>query len=347
VASSSTPAYDCPADAALPDARYRHPIVQAPVGSVFCPALAAAVADAGGLGTLAVSWREADETRAVIEETTARTSGSVAVNVVLDERGAAIDPDRVLDVVLDSDVGAVSLSFGDPDGYVERCLDAGKTTPVTVGTDEQARAAVEAGADVVVAQGWGAGGHLQSDVATMALVLAVVDAVPDTPVVAAGGIGDGRGLAAALALGADGGWLGTRFVATAEANAHPRYKAAIAGASVTETRRSQLFDGGWPGRDHRTLRTDAVREWEQAGEPATGARPGEGETVAKTPDGDTIERYADVPPLPGMDGAVEKLPQYAGQSAGLTDKIESASAVVTDLVSEATAALEAAERRRL
>lgn len=324
-----------------------HPIVQAPVGSVSCPALAAAVADAGGLGTLAVSWRDPKETRAVIAETAARASGPVAANVVLDERGAAVDPDTLLDVVLDSDADAVSLSFGDPGEYVERCLDAGKTTLVTVGTADDARAAAEAGADVVVAQGWESGGHLQSDVATMALVPAVADAVPDTPVVAAGGIGDGRGVAAALALGADGVWLGTRFVATAEANAHPRYKAAIADASETETRRSQLFDGGWPGRDHRTLENGAVRSWERAGEPPSGERPGEGETIAETPDDETVERYSDLPPLPGMDGAVDDLPQYAGQSAGLTDRVESAGDVVEELVAEASAALDVAAARRV
>lgn len=319
-----------------------HPIVQAPVGSVSCPALAAAVSEAGGLGTLAVSWRDPDETRAVIEATRAKTAEPIAVNVVLDERGAAVDPDRVLDVILDSDADVVSLSFGDPDRYVERCLDAGKTVLVTVGTADAARKAAKAGADGIVAQGWEAGGHLQSEVATMPLVPAVVDAVPDTPVVAAGGIGDGRGLAAALALGADGVWLGTRFVATAEANAHPRYKAAIAGAAETETRRSQLFDGGWPGRDHRTLANEAVQSWEDAGEPPAGERPDEGETIAETPDGEQVEQYADLPPLPGMDGAVEKLPQYAGQSAGVTDSVDSAGGVVTELVVEATTALAAA-----
>lgn len=321
------------------------PIVQAPVGSVSCPALAAAVSDAGGLGTLAVSWRDPAEIRSVIEETTDRATGPIAANVVLDERGAAVEPDRALDAVLDTDADAVSLSFGDPDGYVRRCLDAGKTTLVTVGTAEEARAAVEAGADAVVAQGWESGGHLQSDVATMALVPSVVDAVPDTPVVAAGGIGDGRGVAAALALGADGVWLGTRFVATAEANAHPRYKAAIAGAAATDTRRSQLFDGGWPGRDHRTLENGTVREWEAAGEPPSGERPGEGETVAETPDGEPVARYDDLPPLPGMGGGVEALPQYAGQSAGLTGSVESAGDVVADLVARATAAIERAGGR--
>jgi nitronate monooxygenase len=317
-----------------------YPIVQAPIGSVSSPELAAAVSNAGGLGTLAVSWRDPEATRAVLAETAALTDGPFAANLVLDDRTAEYPIDEHLDAVLDTPVDIVSFSFGDPTPYVDRCLDADVTTMVTVGSAAEASAAAEAGAEVVVAQGWEAGGHLQSDVATMPLVPRVVDAVPETPVVAAGGVADGRGVAAALALGADGVWLGTRFVATREANAHPRYKEAVAGAAETDTRRTSLFDGGWPGRDHRTLENTTVQEWDEAGQPEPGDRPGEGETLARMDDERTVERYDDTPPLASMSGDVVELPQYAGQSAGLTATIEPAGDLVETLAAETRRAVD-------
>ncbi len=149
----------------------------------------------------------------------------------------------------------------------------------TVGDVAEARRAVDAGVDVIVAQGWEAGGHVRGEVATMALVPAVVDAVAPIPVVAAGGIGDGRGLAAVLMLGASAGWLGTRFVMSAEAPALPPYRDRLAAADATSTVYSSVFDGGWPDAPHRTLRNSTIEMWEAAGRPPPGERPGEGETI--------------------------------------------------------------------
>ncbi len=136
------------------------------------------------------------------------------------------------------------------------------------------------------------------------------------------------------ALGADGVWLGTRFVATREANAYPRYNEAVTGAAETDTRRTSLFDGGWPGRDHRTLENETVRAWDDAGQPEPGDRPGEGETLARTDEELTVERYDDTPPLAAMSGDVSELPQHAGQSAGLTETVEPAGEVVEALAAE-------------
>jgi nitronate monooxygenase len=326
-----------------------HPVVQAPIGSATCPELAAAVTDAGGLGHLAVTWRSLDDTRRVIGETREATDGPFAANLVLDERTTHLPTDEHLDAVLGAGAPVVSLSFGDPAPYVERIHDSDSTAMATVGSAAEARAAVEAGVDAVVAQGWEAGGHLQSDVATMPLVPRVVDAVDevsggDVPVVAAGGIADGRGVAAALALGADGAWLGTRFVATREANVVDDYRDRVAGAGETDTVRSDLFDGGWPGRDHRVLRNSTVEAWEAAGRPPPGERPGEGERVGTYPDGCPVERYDDGIPVSGSTGDTEAWALYAGQSAGGVDAVESAGEVVRALVAEAGAALRAAGR---
>ena len=108
---------------------------------------------------------------------------------------------------------------------------------------------------------------------------AVVDAVAPVPVVAAGGIADGRGLAAALALGAEAVWIGTRFVSATEADAHPLYRERLLAADADDTVYSTLFDGGWPDAPARTLRNPTIEAWEAAGRPAPGARPGEGDVI--------------------------------------------------------------------
>lgn len=302
------------------------PVVQAPVGSVSTPALAAAVTDAGGLGTLAMSWREASAIRRAYRTAADRTDGPIGVNVVLDGATGELPPEECLDACLDAGASVVSFSFGEADPYVERVHDAGGTALVTVGSANAARAAVDAGADVVVAQGAESGGHLQSDVATMALVPRVADAV-DVPVVAAGGISDGRGLAAALALGADGVWLGTRFVATRESAAHDAYRDRLLDSEATATRRTEQFDRGWPDQPHRVVETGATH-----GTPT--------DPVAYTDEGERIEANADLPPLAGMSGDISALPHYAGQSVGGVTDAPSAGAVVDRLVAEAVTALD-------
>src|SRR5204862_1663663 len=123
---------------------------------------------------------------------------------------------------------------------------------------------VAAGGDIVVAQGWEAGGHVWGRVATMPLVPRVVDAVRPTPVVAAGGIADGRGVAAALVLGAAGAWLGTRFLASEEIFIHPDYRERVLRAAETDTSYTTLFDVGWEDAPHRTLRNRTLEAWEAA-----------------------------------------------------------------------------------
>src|SRR5581483_8595806 len=155
-------------------------------------------------------------------------------------------------------------------------------------------------ADVVVAQGWEAGGHVWGEVATLPLVPCVVDAVRPTPVIAAGGIADGRGVA----------------------------------ARETDTYYTTLFDGGWPDAPHRTLRNATVADWEAAGRPASGRRPGEGDVIATLPDGGPVARYSDVPPLPGMAGDLDRLVHYAGQSAGLVHRVQPAAEIVREIADE-------------
>jgi nitronate monooxygenase len=133
--------------------------------------------------------------------------------------------------------------------------------------------------------------------------------------------------------------MGTRFVATEEAAAHESYKMAICRAAETETVYSTLFDGGWPDAPHRTLWSSTTRRWDESGRPPSGRRPGEGEPIATRPNGDPILRYEDTIPLAGMEGDLEALALYAGQSAALVSRVMPAGELVTQLAEEAVAVI--------
>nr|WP_256375943.1 nitronate monooxygenase [Bradyrhizobium sp. WSM1743] len=187
--------------------------------------------------------------------------------------------------------------------------------------------------------GWEAGGHVRGTVATMPLVPNVVDAVSPVPVVAAGGIADGRGLAAALALGAAGAWIGTRFLASHEATIHTRYRERLLQASENDTiYLENLFDIRWPNAPHRTLRNQTVEAWEAAGRPTTGKRPGEGEVIATSRIG-PIVRYQAYTPDRDSQGDIDALSLWAGQSVGLVSQVQSAGDIVREIADEARSIL--------
>ncbi|MDX6744196.1 nitronate monooxygenase [Actinocorallia sp. A-T 12471] len=308
----------------------RVPVVQAPIGSACTAELVAAVAAAGGLGMLSVTWMRTAEIRESLRRIRALTSGPFGVNAVL-----AFAVEEKIELCLAAGVRVVSTFWGDPAPYVERIHGAGAVHLHTVSSAAEAVAAVEAGVDVVVAQGVEAGGHVRGGVPTMVLVPAVVDAVGDVPVIAAGGIADGRGLAAALVLGAQGVWMGTRFLAAREAATHEVYRDRVIGAAETSAVRTLAFDGGWPDAPHRALENSTLRAWEAAGRPGSPDRPGEGDVVATGPDGTAYLRYGDMMPLPGMAGDLEAMALYAGCSAGLVHEVEPAAEIVARVVDEA------------
>src|SRR6202042_2196221 len=206
----------------------------------------------------------------------------------------------------------VSFFMGDPSGYVQHVHDAGGIVLHTVGTAEEARRAVASGVDVVVAQGWEAGGHVWGTVATLPLVPAVVDAVAPVPVIAAGGIGDARGVAAVLALGAQAAWLGTRFLLAEEMPIHEEYRRRlIAGTETDAEWYPNLYEVGWPNSPHRAIHNSTAERWEAAGRPRPGSRPGEGDVIAHFASGEPILRYAPAPPLVGTTGEIEALSMWA------------------------------------
>ncbi|HEX5028933.1 MAG TPA: nitronate monooxygenase [Gaiellaceae bacterium] len=311
-----------------------HPVIQAPMGTAAGPALASAVSEAGGLGTISVSFSRPGAIGSMVDAVRAETDRPFAANVLLEW-----PPEERLSALLEAGVSAVSLAWGDPAPWVETIHAAGALVLTTVGSAEEARRAEAVGVDVVVAQGFEAGGHVWGEVGTFVLVPAVRDAV-SLPVVAAGGIADGRGLAAALALGADGVWIGTRFLLAEEAPLHPVFRELLAGAAETDTFHAHdLFHLGWEDAPHRALRNSTYRMWADAGYPRIGQRPREGEDVATRGDGTPIRRYSSSLPVEGMDGNIEALSLYAGQSVGLVDRVEPAAAIVSGIVAEADALL--------
>ncbi len=244
------------------------PIVQAPMSDI--PGLAAAVSNAGALGMVTLTWSA--DTGAVVRETAALTARPFGGNFVL-----TADHHRHLDQALEAGLRIVSFMWGDPSGYIKAVHDAGGIVMHTVGSAEEARRAVASGVDVIVAQGWEAGGHVWGSVATLPLVPAVVDAVAPVPVIAAGGIGDARGVAAVLALGAQAAWLGTRFLLAEEMPIHEDYRRRLIAAAETDPQwYPNLYDVGWPDSPHRALRNSTARAWDAAGRPPDSQRPGAG-----------------------------------------------------------------------
>ena len=290
--------------------------------------LAAAVSNAGALGMVTLTWSA--DAGAVVRETAALTSRPFGGNFVLTS-----DHHRDLDQALEAGLKIVSFMWGDPSSYIKAVHDAGGIVLHTVGSAKEARQAVASGADVIVAQGWEAGGHVWGKVATLPLVPAVVDAVAPVPVIAAGGIGDARGVAAVLALGAQAAWLGTRFLLAEEMPIHEDYRRRLIAAAETDPQwYANLYDVGWPDSPHRALRNSTARAWDAAGRPPDSQRPGAGDVIAHFASGEGIVRYEPAPPMVGTTGDIEALSMWAGQSVALARKPQSAAEIVTELTSQ-------------
>jgi enoyl-[acyl-carrier protein] reductase II len=233
-----------------------HPVMLAGMGGVSYHELVAAVSEAGGFGCLGASTMGPDQMVAEMELVRARTDKPFGVDLLTAMPGDM--PGQVRSIVEHG--GRVFVAgLGVPRDVVELCHDNGVLVASMCGKVRHAVAAVAAGCDLVVAQGTEAGGHTGT-VATLALVPQVVDAVgADVPVVAAGGIVDGRGLAAALTLGADGVWVGTRFIATPEAWGTQGYKERLVAMAEDDT----VVSRAYTGKTCRVVRNDYTRHYDE------------------------------------------------------------------------------------
>ena len=315
------------------------PIMQAPIGSAAAIELAAAVSRAGALGGVGLSWSDPEAARAIVKSMQAGADGHpVYGNFVLHF------PCEGFDAALDAGLALVTLSFGVDAARVARAHRAGARVGIQVGSGAGVRMALDAGADFLIAQGVEAGGHIQSTTQGSDLLSAVLAEVGAVPVIAAGGIATPDGIARAIAAGAAGAVMGTRFIATTEAGFHDAYKAALVTASGKDTVLTNCFDLGWPYAMHRVLRNDTFTAWEAAGCPQSPNRPGEGDVVFRNGIED-VHRYSDIPPLPDAVGSPQSASLYAGMGVGDIQSVEPAGQLVARLWDEARAGLAATARR--
>jgi NAD(P)H-dependent flavin oxidoreductase YrpB (nitropropane dioxygenase family) len=339
-----------PSTALCRDLGIEHPILSVGMGPGAGAELAAAVSNAGGLGVIGGGSSQAPEfTREQIERTRQLTDRPFGVNIVIDDFGEAGWAGTLrerFDAIVEQRVPLLVLFVGDPAPYVDPAHAAGTKVMIQVGSPEEARRAVDAGVDFVIAQGYEAGGHVIARTSLFVNLPTIVDAVAPVPVLASGGIADGRGLAAALMLGAQGVSLGTRFLASDEAFAHDDYKRRLIDARAEDTFYSEnLFDGRWPNVAHRTIKARTFEEWDAAGRPAPGSRPHEGEPIGvfRRPwDEVEIQRHDSFMMTPWFEGDVELGPLWAGESVELVHDIRPAGEIVREIAREADEVLGAA-----
>lgn len=303
----------------------RHPIVSAPMAGWSGGELAGAVSAAGAFGMIGVGSGTPTEWLAE-QAGIARERGPFGVGLmswVLEKRP------ELLDAVLAESPAAVSLSFGDPAPYVEPVREAGAVVMSQVQDAEKAERAIEAGVDVLVAQGTDAGGHT-GRVGTMPLLQRVLEigARAGRPVLAAGGIGTGRGIAGVLAMGASGAWIGTRFCATVESTGTEEAKRLILGSDETATVYTRVFDlvQGIPWPEEfagRAIRNSFSDRWHGRETQLEEQRPSIS-SVFEATRGDYAEDFV-----------------YAGQAAGLVEDLPTAGELVDRLMAEAEARLKA------
>ena len=305
----------------------QHPVVLAPMGGVSGGELAAAVSNAGGLGLVGGGYGDVAWLRtqlALVKRSTARAWGIGLITWAIDR--------AALRLALDSGPAAFLLSFGDPLLHAAAIKSAGCRLICQVQSLEQAKRAAEAGADLIVAEGNEAGGH-SGQRATLTLVPAVADAVAPIPVIAAGGIADGRGLAASLFLGAHGVLMGTRFYASKEALGPSAAKERLVSGSGDQTVRTRIFDivrgYDWPGVfPGRALRNAFVERWhgsEEALSQALAVEAARYQTAARA-------------------GDCETAVVWAGEAIDLIRSIDNAADLVRGIGAEAEALLRAAGR---
>ena len=305
------------------------PVQQAGMGAGAPPELAAAVSNAGGLGMIGAAINGLNVTTLAerLDRAQALTDRPFGVNFIITEPVAPSDyalyelaarRARVVELFL----------YAPPDRRVFDLIHLhGALVSCQVGSRDEAVAAAKAGCDLIVAQSFEAGGHVRGTLGMLALLDEVLDAI-DVPVLAAGGVGSGRALAAVLAAGADGARVGTRFVAAVESAVHPVYRQALIDADARDSVYTESFSVGWPHAPHRVLRSCIAA-----------ATAFEGEIIGQKErmDGQLVPwlRFGVGVPTRASTGTIEAMPMWAGESVGAVKRTEPAAAILAELVTEA------------
>jgi NAD(P)H-dependent flavin oxidoreductase YrpB (nitropropane dioxygenase family) len=305
------------------------PLQLAGMGWIAGPDLAVAVSEAGGLGMLAMPMVPAPVLSEMLAGVRSRTQNPVGVTFLI----PFLDIDCVQ--VAARQARVVEFFYGDPDrNLVRMAHDGGALVSWQIGSLAEARAAVQAGCDLLVAQGTEAGGHVRGQVTWLPLLDQVRKALPDVPVLAAGGVGTGQEMGARLAAGADGVRVGTRFVATLEADTHPRYAEALIRARAEDTVISTTFSTMWPDAPHRALASSVARANTLSDE-IVGEVTIAGMTMP-------IPRLAPIAPTRTTTGEIDGMPFYAGKGVDAVQRVQSAAEIVRELTEGAEACLRAA-----
>lgn len=290
------------------------------------PRLAPAVADAGGLGLVPVSGLTPELVIKVLDNARQQTSGVLGANFIM----AFFEPEDQECVGIAAErVRVVDFFWGDPDAsLIETVHSKGALASWQVGSREEAIAAEQAGCDFIIAQGIEAGGHVRGTVGVISLLNEVLDSVK-IPVLAAGGIGTGRSLAAVLAAGSDGARIGTRFVAAEESEAHPSYVEALINAEAKDTVYTEAFSVRWPDAPHRVLRS-SLQAAEAVQEDVIGER-----YIPLLDHTSTVHRFEIGVATKYTTGVIEAMPFWAGESVVGVKKVQPVAEIVCELVNDA------------
>ena len=320
------------------------PFINAGMAFVATAPLVQAVCKAGGMGMLGAPAMPPDLLQAAIRDIKATAPGCFGVDII--PRFSAIEH---IAVCVREQVPVVAFFWDDPpDEWLSLLRAGGSHVWFQVGSVDEAKAALRREPQGLIVQGSEAGGHNRAAAGTFSLLPAVIDLAPSVPVVAAGGIADGRTVAAALALGADAVWVGTRLLASFEAYAHPQYKERVVAAGVGDTVRHLIFGPEFPDASTRGLRNRIVREWEGRDDPppykavsdsdlpVIGQAAFYGEQIP-------MKRFSGFPPTPEFTGDLEQMSLLAGESVGQTKRLASVASIIDEMMSGAEEVI----RRRL
>lgn len=316
--------------------KLKFPIINAGMAFVAGPELAAAVANAGGFGLLGGALVPAQGMSQMIDATRKMTERNFGVDLI----GQFID-DQHIEVLIEKKV-AVALFFWSPPNVaqVKKLKEGGVAFWMQIGTVAEAKEAVDLGAEAIIVQGSEAGGHNRSEGTLSTLFASVRDAVPNIPLIAAGGISDGASMVAALLRGADAVLCGTRFLASKEADAHSDYKHRVLKAKAGDTAMTKVFGPEWPGQPLRALKNEAVRV--SAGREDEALAEAQGQTIGTTVIGGQsmpVPRYSAILPTRAFDADLEWACLTAGESAANIGSVESAADIIKNMMAEAKVAL--------
>jgi len=299
------------------------------------PELALAVCAAGGLGSIGVGLMPPPALKATIDAILADTSQPFNINFI-----TSLSSISQIEVAANAGAPVASFHWGHPPrAWIDLLHSAGTRVWEQVGSPDAAKRAVDDGIDLVIAQGTEAGGHNLGTLPTFALLPLVVDAAAGALVLGAGGIADGRGLAAALMLGADGAWIGTRFVATQESLAHEEYKARLVGAQAQDTVRTRVFGPDLPDfNPMRVVRNRVVSQWQDRVGEIPADTSGEAVIGHLSLPGMELDlrKFSSFVPVASTAGDFDEMPLLAGQGVGLIESIPTVAEAISQIVTDAT-----------